>query len=99
MQSFVASFRQEFERDPGTVDALGYDAARMTAMAVAEGPAARSTMRDLLLTVELPDSVSGGVRFDENGEVMRTLEVLVVGKELIERWSPEEELEPPIDAP
>jgi ABC-type branched-subunit amino acid transport system substrate-binding protein len=90
MQSFIASFRQEFERDPGVVDALGYDAARMVATAVAEGAAKRESMRELLSAVKLPDSVSGGVGFDEQGEVLRTLEILVVGDEAIERWQPEE---------
>jgi branched-chain amino acid transport system substrate-binding protein len=89
VQSFIASFRQEFERTPGTVDALGYDAARMVALAVAAGPSSRETMREQLTAVELPDSVSGGVRFDEQGEVIRVLEVLTVGEEHIERWAPE----------
>ncbi len=97
VKSFVASFRQEFERDPGVVDALGYDAARMVAMAVAEGPSHRSAMRDLLAAVELPDSVSGGIRFSDDGEVERSLVVFEVGEESIERWTdePEEDEEPP----
>ena len=99
VQSFIASFRQEFERSPGTVDALGYDAARMVAMAVAEGPGKREAMREQLLGVELPDSVSGGVRFDEQGEVVRTLEVLTVAEEHIERWAPEPDPEDQVPAP
>ncbi len=97
VQSFIASFRQEFERTPGTVDALGYDAARMVAAAVAQGPGRREAMQELLSAVELPDSVSGGVRFDEQGEVIRILEVLTLGEEAIERWEPEpvEPVEPP----
>jgi branched-chain amino acid transport system substrate-binding protein len=89
VESFIAAFRQEFDRTPGTVDALGYDAARMVAQAVAERPATRQAMRDVLAAVVLPDSVSGGVRFDEQGEVIRALEVLIVGEEAIERWEPE----------
>jgi len=89
VQSFIASFRTEFDSSPGTVDALGYDAARMVAQAVAQGPGRREAMRELLMAVELPDSVSGGVRFDEQGEVIRTLEVLSIGKDIIERWQPE----------
>lgn len=87
--SFIASFRQEFDRAPGTVDALGYDAARMVALAVAERPGRRELMRDQLTQVELPDSVSGGTRFDEQGEVVRRLEILSVGEDHIERWAPE----------
>ena len=95
VQSFVATFRQEFDSAPGTVDALGYDAARMVALAVAEGPGRRETMRDVLAGIELPDSVSGGRRFDEQGEVIRILEVLSIGEETIERWQPEPDPEQP----
>ncbi len=95
VQSFIASFRQEFERDPGTVDALGYDAARMVALAVAEGPGRRELTRDCLNAVVLPPPGSGGASFEEEGEVVRTLEVLTVGEEIIERWEPEPVEEPP----
>ncbi len=99
VQSFISAFRQEFDHEPGTVDALGYDAARMVAQAVAEGPASREAMRQLLSAVVLPDSVSGGVRFDEQGEVIRVLEILTVGDERIERWEPEAQPTPRPEAP
>ena len=101
VQSFIASFRTEFERSPGTVDALGYDAARMVAQAVAQGPGRREVMQEVLMAVELPDSVSGGVRFDEQGEVIRSLEVLAIGKDRIERWQPEpiESAPPGLESP
>ncbi|MFH1467299.1 MAG: penicillin-binding protein activator [Pseudomonadota bacterium] len=94
-RSFVEAFSQEFGSAPGVVDALGYDAARMVAEALRSGPTSRTGMRRALAQVELPDTISGGRRFDDQGEVVRQLRILEVGAEHIEPWRPPEEPEAP----
>ncbi len=89
--SFVESFGAEFSRKPGVVDALGYDVGRMVALAVASGVDSRDAMRAALLEVELPDTVTGGKRFDEQREVQRSLLILQVGEERIEPWRERDE--------
>ena len=81
----------EFDRDPGVVDAMAYDAARMVAATVVDSPGHREQARDALAAVELPDTVSCGRSFDEQGEVQRELLVLTVFEETIGLWEPEPE--------
>jgi ABC-type branched-subunit amino acid transport system substrate-binding protein len=94
-RAFIDSFQQAVGDRPGVVDALGYDAARMVAEAVRTGPTSRAAMRRALAQVELPDTVSGGRRFDDQGEVIRQLHILEVGAERIEPWHAPEEPIPP----
>ncbi len=91
VESFAGAFQQEFDRDPGVVDAMAYDAARMVAATVVDSPGHREQARDALAAVELPDTVSCGRSFDEQGEVQRELLVLTVFEETIGLWEPEPE--------
>ncbi len=87
--SFVDAYREAFQREPGVLDAIGYDALRFVLQALGTGVVDRRTLRDALVATVLESPVAGGDRFDENRDVVHALRVFQVGARAMEPWVPE----------
>lgn len=73
VQRFVASFRQRYGMDPDGNAALGYDATRLVAKAVAEGGATRRGVREWLASrtrESAEPGVTGAISFHASGDVV-----------------------------
>ncbi len=99
VRRFRAVYREATGREPGLVDAVSWDAARLVGTAVLAGGDDRAAVRDELAAVSIPDPAAGGSRFGEDREVARKLLVLTIEGEAIVPWVPPEEAEPAPGAP
>ena len=83
---FVVEFRNEFQREPGVLEALSYD----SLMILAEGfgraqPKTRSGLRDAMAHLEGYPGLSGFTRFDEEGCAQKTLYLLAIKDKRIQQ--------------
>lgn len=74
---FVDAWRDRSQADPTVVEAAAYDTIRLVGAACALG----GDHAAALAKVELPDPVSGAVKFGEDRQVVRKWELLTVTKE------------------
>jgi len=86
---FVQEFQKSYQRDPGNLEALGYDGAKF----LKDILQSKSTLSPLQLQEELQQvqnfqGVSGLKGFGEDGKAIRTLRILKVDKGQIEQVSP-----------
>ena len=86
---FTEEFRKSFQRDPETLEALSYDAAKL----IKEILQSKSVSSPLQLQEELRQvknfqGVTGLKGFGEDGKSIRTLSILTVKKGQIEKFSP-----------
>ncbi len=86
---FAEEFRNSFQRDPETLEALSYDGAKL----IKETLESRSVSSPLQMQEELRQvknfqGVTGLKGFGEDGKSIRTLSILTVKKGQIERISP-----------
>jgi ABC-type branched-subunit amino acid transport system substrate-binding protein len=88
---FVAGFKESQGRNPGVFEAMAYDVGSLVDVALSVSPKDRSDVRRALVGVNLHAPVSGGHRFDENRELVRSLTIMTVGDNGIEVWAPEPE--------
>jgi len=74
---FVARFQEAFGREPGVMEALGFDTVRMALAALSqEGVTSRKALRDALVNMGEFRGVTGRTSFSENGEARKTLFLL-----------------------
>ncbi len=74
---FVDRFRNAFGRDPGVMEALGFDTVRMALHALSlEGVTSRKALRNALVNMGEYQGITGRTRFLPTGEVQKTLVLL-----------------------
>ncbi len=84
---FVRRFRSIYQRDPGLLEALGYDSLMIVATMLDQDVASRPTLRRMLSTVRIQDSITGALGFDRAGEMERELVLLTVEEEsIVQLW-------------
>ncbi len=86
--SYVSSYKSEFGRSPGVIDAVTYDATRLLAQAVGASDGSRDSVRDSLKGIQLKDPVGAGSHFGADREVSRDLLILTVTRSGIREWQP-----------
>ncbi|MFT5681082.1 MAG: ABC-type branched-subunit amino acid transport system substrate-binding protein [Myxococcota bacterium] len=86
--AFVSSYKGEYGRTPGVIDAVTYDAARLLAQAVGASDGSRTSVRDSLSGVRLKDPVGAGAHFGADREIDRNLLILTVASNGIRLWKP-----------
>jgi ABC-type branched-subunit amino acid transport system substrate-binding protein len=76
---FVQAYRQANSGDPGLLEAIGYDSARMVRQIVEkQGPQTRGAFRESLANLKDFDGATGKTRFDEKREARKPLFFLSV---------------------
>jgi ABC-type branched-subunit amino acid transport system substrate-binding protein len=86
---FVQEFQKTYQRDPGNLEALGYDGAKFL-KDILQSKSVPSSLRlqEELYQVQKFQGVSGLKGFGEDGKAIRTLHILKVEKGQIEQVSP-----------
>jgi ABC-type branched-subunit amino acid transport system substrate-binding protein len=86
---FVEEFRKTYQREPETLEALSYDAAKFIKEIIqSRSVSSPLQMQEELLRVKNFQGVTGLKGFTEDGRAIRTLAVLRVNKGQIEKVSP-----------
>jgi ABC-type branched-subunit amino acid transport system substrate-binding protein len=86
---FVEEFRNSFQRDPETLEALSYDGAKLIKEILqSKSVSSPLQMQEELRQVKSFQGVTGLKGFGEDGKSIRTLSILAVKKGQIERISP-----------
>ena len=86
---FVEEFRNSFQRDPETLEALCYDGAKLIKEILqSKSVSSPLQMQEELRQVKNFQGVTGLKGFGEDGKSIRTLSILAVKKGQIERISP-----------
>jgi ABC-type branched-subunit amino acid transport system substrate-binding protein len=86
---FVEAFRNAYQRDPETLEALGYDGAKILGEMLRSRPVASpSQLNEELSKIQKFQGVSGLKGFGEGGKPLRTFCILRVNKGQVEMVSP-----------
>jgi branched-chain amino acid transport system substrate-binding protein len=86
---FVEEFRKNYQREPETLEALGYDGAKLLLEIInSKGISSPVQMRDRLRKVQNFQGVSGLKGFGENGKAIRNLLLLRITNGQIKQISP-----------
>ncbi len=78
VQQFVKAFVQKYGEKPNIWAAYGYDAVKISALAIQRGGTSPDGIRNQLRQVKDFPGVTGLTTFDENGDVVKELSVLRV---------------------
>jgi len=92
--SFVDQYTERYNRTPGVIDAVTYDATRLVLAALADDEDTRNSLRQALSRAELANPVGAGSRFGSDREVDRDLLILRIDRSGIHPWVPPQ---PPSD--
>lgn len=76
VQSFVTTYESAFGEEPGFIEAIGYDSARMILQIIKDNPSSYSDFRDRLLSLRDFKGVTGTTSVDETGDVWKSLYLL-----------------------
>jgi branched-chain amino acid transport system substrate-binding protein len=86
---FVETFRNGYQRDPETLEALGYDGARLLVEVLRSQPIASPVqMNEEISKIQNFQGVSGLKGFGEGGKPLRTFSILRVNKGQVEMVGP-----------
>jgi ABC-type branched-subunit amino acid transport system substrate-binding protein len=86
---FVQEFQKSYQRDPGNLEALGYDGAKfLKDILQSKSILSPLDLQEELRQVQNFQGVSGLKGFGEDGKAIRTLRILKVDKGQIEQISP-----------
>ncbi len=86
---FVQEFQKNYQRDPGNLEALGYDGAKfLKDILQSKSIPSPLQLQEELRQVQNFQGVSGLKGFGEDGKAIRTLRILKVDKGQIEQVSP-----------
>ncbi len=108
VRSFVTRFETIYGRQPGFIEAIAYDAARVMFTTVLHPDAwLRAGIRHQLLSLETRDAVTGAMRFEGNGDSIQALPLLQVRQNGFQElapttppvWKPWQVEVPPVPAP
>ncbi len=76
---FVAAFKKDYKRKPGTMEAYAYDAVGLLAETLLTSQAqSRKQLRAALLNLTEYQGATGSMRFDKNGEMVNELLILTL---------------------
>ncbi len=95
-RKFVQAYKEANEnRDPGLLEAIGYDSARMVRQLVEgkQAPRTRSDMREALAGLKNFDGATGRTHFDEKREAEKPLFYISVDNKGVTEVDPEKEKE------
>ncbi|MBC7794266.1 MAG: ABC transporter substrate-binding protein, partial [Clostridia bacterium] len=88
VREFVAAFKQAAGTEPNLLDAQAYDAAGLLKQVLTSSSAAdRDTLRRALETQPGYPGVTGVLKFDVDGETVRTPVVLTIDNAVIKQWN------------
>ena len=82
IQTFVNGFKEKYGEDPDIFAAHGYDMMRIVAQAVTGRPSLPSEVPKGLRDIEDFPGVTGSIKFDEKGDVVKYPRVYIVGRDL-----------------
>jgi branched-chain amino acid transport system substrate-binding protein len=86
---FIEGFRKTYQRDPETLEALGYDGMKLLLEIISsKGVTSPLQMRDRLRKVQNFQGVSGLKGFGENGKAIRNLFILRITNGQIKQVTP-----------
>jgi len=86
VREFIDRFYTALGREPGNLEALAYDAARIIVTVMIEMPTeVRGDLRDNLLLLEDYPGITGTTSFSETGDAEKTLYILMVSDNEIEQ--------------
>lgn len=86
IKAFVARFKGSFGREPGIIEAYGYDTAAIIRRVLTKGAAvtSREGVRERLAGLKDFPGITGRTRFDESGEAVKSLPLLTIkARELV----------------
>jgi ABC-type branched-subunit amino acid transport system substrate-binding protein len=91
-KKFVQAYRDAHSRDPGLLEAIGYDSARMVRQIIEkQRPATRGAMREALQGLKDFDGATGRTHFNEQREATKPLFFLGVDNKGITELDPEKD--------
>jgi ABC-type branched-subunit amino acid transport system substrate-binding protein len=86
---FVETFRNAYQRDPETLDALGYDGAKLLVEMLRSKPISSPVqLNEEISKIQNFQGVSGLKGFGENGRPLRTFSILKINNGKVELVSP-----------
>lgn len=89
VSTFIQQFRKTYQRDPETLEALGYDAMRfLKEILQSKTISSPSQLREEMRRIQNFKGVTGLKGFGEDGKPIRTLYILKVNKGQIEQIAP-----------
>ncbi len=83
IKSFVEKFNAKYGEDPDIFAAHGYDALRIAAKAVQGRPSIPSEVPKGLRDIEDFPGVTGSIKFNEKGDVLKFPRVYIIGRDLV----------------
>ena len=90
VSQFVADFKAEYDRSPRIFEALMFDTIQISSQALSiettELLRKREAVLDGVLSVELSNSQTHSIRFDQNRRLERELLILEVSSDGIQKW-------------
>ncbi|MDD2213932.1 MAG: ABC transporter substrate-binding protein [Oscillospiraceae bacterium] len=78
VQNFIAAYKEEYDEDPVSFSALGYDAAYMLAEAIKNANSTDSDAITSALQSISYEGVTGSISFDENGDPIKPILIIKV---------------------
>ena len=88
-EHFVKEFRKTYSREPGTLEALSYEAAELVREILrAKSVSSPIQLKEEIHRVQNFQGACGLKAFNEDGKMIRTLSILRVNKGQIEHYSP-----------
>ncbi|NJP39976.1 ABC transporter substrate-binding protein [Oscillospiraceae bacterium HV4-5-C5C] len=78
VQNFISAYKEEYDEDPVSFSALGYDAAYMLAEAIKNANSTDSAAITSALQSINYDGVTGSISFDENGDPIKPILIIKV---------------------
>ncbi|WP_225408345.1 penicillin-binding protein activator [Stigmatella hybrida] len=90
VQAFRTAYKAETGRDPGLLEAIGYDSALMVRQIIEKGrPATRGAMRDALANLKDFEGATGRTSFNDQREAIKPLFLLSVDSKGVKEITPE----------
>lgn len=78
-QSFIAAYKQQFNREPEVLSAQSFDATRLIFQALTQPPFSATHIIEVLSAADRPiKGITGTLHVEPNGEIAREMEVLQV---------------------
>jgi len=78
VKNFVSAFEQEYNSEPSILHALGFDVVNLMIREVNENGLDIDQIKSSLYDLEIFSGAAGKIRFDENGDVVKELQIMVI---------------------
>jgi branched-chain amino acid transport system substrate-binding protein len=86
VRTFVERFRQKFGIDPGIYAAHSYDALKIVVTAIKKGGYSANGIKSALYSIKNFPGVTGNTSFDENGDVEKPIQIMMVKKGVFAKY-------------